>query len=75
VGRGKDFIGKPAGFDKQLTDTYLANDYHKPTDNVRADWDFSGAVQDVQLAFRLGYDIAEADQYPAWKPGSEFTRR
>ncbi len=75
VGRGKDFIGKPAGFDKQLTDSYLANDYHKPTDNVRADWDFSGGVQDVQLAFRLGYDIAEADQYPAWKPGSEFTRR
>jgi Zn-dependent M28 family amino/carboxypeptidase len=75
LGRGSDFIGKPADFDKHLIDTYVANDYHKPTDNVRDDWDFSGAVQDMQLAFRLGYDLAEADAYPRWKPGSEFTRR
>jgi Zn-dependent M28 family amino/carboxypeptidase len=74
VSRGIDFIGKPADFEKHLNDTFVANDYHRPTDIVRPDWDLSGAVEDVQLIFRLGYDVAAADRYPAWKPGSEFTR-
>jgi hypothetical protein len=57
-----------------MADAYIANDYHKVTDTARSDWDVSGAVEDVQLLFRVGYAIAEGDRYPEWKPGSEFQR-
>ena len=28
--------------------------------------------RDVQLLFRVGYDIANADKFPELKPGNEF---
>ena len=35
-------------------------------------WDLSGCVQDVQLLFEVGYEVANSDKFPEWKPGSEF---
>lgn len=42
------------------------------TDTVRPDWDLRGAVEDAQLIFRVGYDVAQGKTYPQWKPGAEF---
>jgi hypothetical protein len=39
---------------------------------VKPDWDLSGAVQDVQLLFLLGYDVANGNKFPEWKSGNEF---
>jgi hypothetical protein len=39
---------------------------------VRADWDFSGAIEDVQLLFLVGREIAQGSAYPKWKAGAEF---
>jgi len=70
--QGTDFIGRPAGYGKQVRDAYTEHDYHKPTDVVKADWDLSGAVEDLQVFFAVGYRVAQADTYPDWKPGNEF---
>ena len=51
---------------------YVANDYHKPSDNIKAAWDLSGAAEDVQFYFAIGYRVAGAARYPEWKPGNEF---
>jgi hypothetical protein len=32
----------------------------------------SGAVEDLQLYFAIGFNVANADRYPEWKPGTEF---
>jgi len=69
---GTNYIGKPDGYGKQKRDEYTANDYHKPSDEVKSDWDLSGAVEDAQLLFVVGYDVAQGDKYPEWKPGTEF---
>ncbi|HZT61271.1 MAG TPA: M28 family metallopeptidase [Pyrinomonadaceae bacterium] len=69
---GTEYIGKPSNYGKQKRDEYTANDYHKPSDEVKPDWDLSGAVEDAQLLFVVGYDVAQADKYPEWKPGTEF---
>ena len=53
-------------------DEFDLHDYHQVSDEVKADWDLSGTVQDVQLLFRVGYDVANADKFPEWKPGNEF---
>jgi hypothetical protein len=39
---------------------------------VYPDWDLSGAVQDVDLLFEVGYQVANADKFPEWKAGNEF---
>jgi Zn-dependent M28 family amino/carboxypeptidase len=69
---GTEFIGKPEGYGKQVRDDYTEHDYHKPSDVIKPDWDLSGAVEDLQVFFAVGYRVAQADKYPEWKPGNEF---
>jgi Zn-dependent M28 family amino/carboxypeptidase len=72
TGAGKDFIGKPTDFGQQKKDDYTAHHYHQVSDEVDPSWDLSGAVQDVDLLFEVGYQVANADKFPEWKPGTEF---
>ncbi|HEV8236128.1 MAG TPA: M28 family peptidase [Gemmatimonadaceae bacterium] len=69
---GTDFIGKPNGYGMRKRDEYTSKDYHKPSDEVKKDWDLSGGVQDVRTLFRVGYVVAQQDAMPEWKPGTEF---
>ena len=69
---GIEYVGKPAGFGRQKRDEYTARDYHKVSDDMKPDWDLTGAVEDLQLLFEVGYRVAQADRYPEWKPGTEF---
>src|SRR5437899_4702569 len=70
--RGVEIIGKPSEYGKQKRDEYLAKHYHQPSDEVDPAWDLSGAVQDVQLLFEVGYQVANGDKFPEWKAGREF---
>ncbi len=72
---GVDYIGKPEGYGMQLMKEYISKHYHKPSDIVRPDWDMSGAVQQLQYYWMVGYRVAEAAKYPEWKPGAEFKRK
>jgi Zn-dependent M28 family amino/carboxypeptidase len=72
TGGGKNLIGKPADLGRQKKDDYTAHHYHQVSDEVNPDWDLSGAVQDLQLLFEVGYEVANANKFPEWKPGSEF---
>jgi len=69
---GIDYVGKDASFSKTKRDEYTNKDYHKPSDEVKPDWDLTGAVDDAQLLTTIGYRIAQADKFPEWKTGSEF---
>jgi Zn-dependent M28 family amino/carboxypeptidase len=69
---GVEFVGKPADWGKKKRDEYTKNDYHAPSDEVKPDWDLSGAAEDAQLLFAVGYRVANADKLPEWKPGNEF---
>ena len=75
VKAGVDFVGKPAGFGKQKVDEYTDRDYHKVSDEVKADWDFSGGVEDLRLLLEVGWRVAQGDAWPEWKEGSEFRSR
>jgi Zn-dependent M28 family amino/carboxypeptidase len=72
LARGIDVIGKPPEYGKQKRDEFVAKHYHQPSDEVDPGWDLSGAVQDVQLLFEVGYQVANGDKFPEWKAGSEF---
>jgi Zn-dependent M28 family amino/carboxypeptidase len=69
---GVNYVGKPAGWGLQKRAEYTANDYHKPSDEIKPDWDLSGAVEDGQMLFEVGYRVAQSPKWPEWKPGTEF---
>ncbi|HEV2839799.1 MAG TPA: M28 family peptidase [Chthoniobacterales bacterium] len=71
-GAGKEVIGKPPDFGRQKSDEYVAKHYHQPSDQVDPAWDLSGGAEDAVLLFEVGYQVANGDKYPEWKPGTEF---
>jgi Zn-dependent M28 family amino/carboxypeptidase len=72
---GVDYIGKPAGWGLEMRRKYIAEDYHKPSDEIKPDWDLSGMVEDAQLLFSVGYRVANAKTFPSWNPGAEFKEK
>jgi Zn-dependent M28 family amino/carboxypeptidase len=70
--QGITYVGKPAGYGQQKRDEWTARDYHKPSDQVKPDWDLSGLAEDGKLYFAVGYRVAQAATYPEWKAGNEF---
>ncbi len=72
---GADYIDKPEDYGPRKRREYTERDYHKPSDEVKPDWDMAGAVDDVRLLFQVGLRVAEGDRYPEWKPGTEFKAR
>ncbi len=75
TGAGTRFLDKPEGWAQQKRDEYTANDYHQVSDEIKPDWDLTGAVDDLRLLFRVGLLVATGDTWPAWKPGTEFKAR
>ncbi len=71
IGKGEHLLSRPENAPLR-SDEFDSKDYHQVTDEVRSDWDLSGAVQDVQLLFEVGYQVANGDKFPEWKTGSEF---
>ncbi|PYK73509.1 MAG: peptidase M28 [Verrucomicrobia bacterium] len=71
IGKNEHLLSRPA--DGPLRgDEFDLHDYHQVSDEVKPDWDLSGAVQDAQLLFQVGYEVSNGDKYPEWKPGNEF---
>jgi Zn-dependent M28 family amino/carboxypeptidase len=69
---GLEVIGKPAGWGKQKHDEYVARDYHQPSDEIKPDWDWSGAEQLAEILFEVGWEVANQDTIPQWNPDAEF---
>jgi Zn-dependent M28 family amino/carboxypeptidase len=72
---GIEYVGKPADYGEKVRNNYTEHDYHKPSDVVKPDWDLSGAHDDLKVFLAVGYRVAEADKFPAWRPGNEFKAR
>jgi Zn-dependent M28 family amino/carboxypeptidase len=71
IGKGEHLISRAP--DAPLrSDEFDLKDYHQVTDQVNPDWDLTGAVQDVDLLFEVGCQVANGDKFPEWKPGNEF---
>jgi Zn-dependent M28 family amino/carboxypeptidase len=72
---GQKAIGKPADYAQKKRDEYTEKNYHKVSDEIKQDWDLSGAVEDARLLLEVGDRVADADTIPHWKPDSEFRAR
>jgi Zn-dependent M28 family amino/carboxypeptidase len=74
IDRATEFAGKPQGYGRRMAEEYNANDYHHPSDEFHADWDFTALEQAAEFGFLLGRDIANQDKLPGWRAGDQFHR-
>lgn len=73
IGTGIDHVEKGKEYGKQLQEEYVAQYYHKPADAYDPKrWNLDGAVEDVQLLYQVGRNLANSTRWPGWKEGSEF---
>ncbi len=73
AGSGVDRLngGKAAG--QAAADDYTAHRYHQPSDNYDPKWDWSGAVEDLDLYYAVGRKLADdPGLWPTWNAGNQF---
>ncbi len=72
AGSGIDRLdgGKAAG--EAAAADYTAHRYHQPSDNYDPTWDWSGAVEDLDLYYAVLRGLADNRAWPQWNPGAEF---
>lgn len=51
---------------------YRANHYHGPKDEFDPNWNWDGAIQDLELYYAIGRELADSDDWPNWNPDAEF---
>ena len=69
---GTDLVnGGTAAGEAAQTD-YRTNRYHQPSDEYDPAWDWSGALRELAIYYRIGRDLAETSDWPNWNPGDEF---
>ncbi len=69
---GQDFIGRPEGWGREQREKWESTHYHQPSDELRVEWDFSGALEDIALFHDLGMTVANSSTLPVWTKGDEF---
>ncbi len=70
--RGIEYVGKPDGWGKKISEEYTAKDYHQPSDEIRNDWTYEGTLQQAKFYFHLIYKLAQQQEMPTWNKGDEF---
>ncbi|TDK20354.1 M28 family peptidase [Luteimonas aestuarii] len=46
--------------------------YHQPSDQIHDGWRWDGIVEDLQLKYLVGSDLATSDRWPNWYQGNPF---
>jgi Zn-dependent M28 family amino/carboxypeptidase len=69
---GVDSPTRGVDYGKRWLEEYTAKKYHKPSDEYSPDWDVSGTLQDLQLYYDVGLDVANSSRWPNWRADSEF---
>jgi len=68
-----DHREKGIAFAKEQGDDYRTNHYHQPSDEYdEAKWNMGGMLQDAELYMNIGKELANSQDWPKWKAGSEF---
>ena len=74
AGGGTEALDSATANYRKRMSLVLTGCYHQPCDRYRDEWDLTGAVQDLQLFYQVGYDISQQEAWPKWKATSEFQR-
>ncbi|KXJ53449.1 MAG: peptidase M28, partial [Colwellia sp. Phe_37] len=71
---GKEPVDEATKALRASLDPILAKCYHNACDEYSEQWDLSGAVEDMQAFFEIGYELSHENVWPQWSKTSEFKR-
>ncbi len=69
---GDDMIDGGVAAGRKLSEDYTRDRYHQPADQWEASWPVTGAARDLQVAYALGWQLANSREWPNWSQDSEF---
>ncbi|HWH17856.1 MAG TPA: M28 family metallopeptidase [Allosphingosinicella sp.] len=69
---GEDLVNGGPAAGRAAAEDYRANRYHQPSDEYDPNWDWSGALRDLAIYYRIGRELAEGTAWPNWYEGDEF---
>ncbi len=72
VGRGGDWVPGGKAASEAVAGKYVKEDYHQPSDQYDGKWDWSGILQEGELYYRLGRQLAMTTDWPNWHKDDEF---
>ena len=72
ISNGLDLVEGGVERGRALNAEYVSQNYHKPSDEVTPDWDMSGGVQDLELLYTIGRQLADSEAWPEWRANAEF---
>jgi Zn-dependent M28 family amino/carboxypeptidase len=69
---GEDQVNGGVTAGPAAAEDYTNNRYHKPQDEYDPNWTWTGAVQDLQIYYRIGRELANSKSWPNWYASAEF---
>lgn len=72
VNEGTKFAGRTAEWGVEQYKDYTEHHYHQPSDEYKADMDFTADVKIARVGIALGWKAADQPNLVQWKPGDEF---
>jgi len=72
VSSGVDHVKYGEAWTLEKMDRFVAEKYHKPSEEYNPNWDLSGAIDDLRLLFKVGYRLAMESTFPNWREGTEY---
>jgi Zn-dependent M28 family amino/carboxypeptidase len=72
VNEGALFKGHDLAWGEEKQRDYVAHRYHQPSDQYRADMDFTADAKVAKFGLVLGWEAANQDALASWQEGDEF---
>jgi Zn-dependent M28 family amino/carboxypeptidase len=69
---GEDLVRGGVAAGRAAAADYRAHRYHQVDDEFNPNWDWSGALREVRIYYRIGRELADGRAWPNWLPGDEF---
>ncbi|HLL58504.1 MAG TPA: M28 family metallopeptidase, partial [Allosphingosinicella sp.] len=69
---GNDLVKGGTAAGEAAANDYRTNRYHGPNDEYDPNWDWSGAMRELQIYWQIGRDLAMTTAWPNWNPRDEF---
>ncbi len=74
VNEGALFKGHDLVWGEEKERDYVTHRYHQPSDEYRADMDFTADAKLAKVGLVLGWEVANQPELAGWQPGDEFEK-
>jgi len=61
---GTHYVNQPPDYYYNVTEAYIADNYHEPSDEYNPEWSMTGIIQQTRIMLRVTYRLATAAPVP-----------